>query len=122
MLRAWQAGGADWLLDWSQRHTGWLPALLHSAREADTGPALDMALALRVHDDPGALSTLAAGPAPQDCFSMRPPRHGGRGHTGPRGRNGTPPPPPPATPPARLSYPTPPPHNPPPPPTPHSLA
>ena len=89
-LRAWQACGADWLLDWSRRHSGWLPALLHSAREADTGPALDMALALRVHDDPGALSTLAAALALKDCFAMRPQWHGGCAHTGPWARQDTP--------------------------------
>ena len=63
-LRAWQACGADWLLDWSRRHTGWLPALLHAAREADTGPALDMGPALRLQANPGALRTLAAALAP----------------------------------------------------------
>ena len=89
-LRAWQACGADWLLDWSRRHTGWLPALLHSAREADTGPALDMALALRVQADPVALRSLAAALALKDGFAMRPQWHGGFAHTGPWARQNTP--------------------------------
>jgi hypothetical protein len=89
-LRAWQACGADWLLDWSRRHTGWLPALLHSAREADTGPALDMALALRVHADSGALRTLAAALALEEGFAMRPNWYGACAHTGPWARQNTP--------------------------------
>lgn len=89
-LRAWQACGADWLLDWSRRHTGWLPALLHRAREADTGPALDMGLALRLHADPGALRTLAAALALKDGFAMRPQWHGAAAHTGPWARQNTP--------------------------------
>jgi hypothetical protein len=89
-LRAWQACGADWLLDWGRRHTGWLPALLHSAREADTGPALDMAQALCVHADPGALRTLAAALAHEHSFAMRPQWHGASAHTGPWARQHTP--------------------------------
>ena len=89
-LRAWQACGADWLLDWSLRHTGWLPALLHTARAIDTGPAMDMSRALRVHANPAALRTLAAALALKDGFAMRPQWHGGCAHTGPWARQNTP--------------------------------
>jgi hypothetical protein len=89
-LRAWQACGADWLLDWSLRHTGWLPTLLHTAREADTGPAMDMSRALRVHANPAALRTLAAALALKDGFAMRPQWHGGCAHTGPWARQNAP--------------------------------
>jgi len=34
-LRAWQACGADWLDDWSRRHTAWLPRLIQAARDAE---------------------------------------------------------------------------------------
>ncbi len=34
-LRAWQACGADWLDDWSRRHTAWLPRLIQAVRAAD---------------------------------------------------------------------------------------
>jgi hypothetical protein len=33
--RAWQACGADWLLDWSHRHDGWLAKAVGAARDAD---------------------------------------------------------------------------------------
>ena len=85
-LRAWQACGADWLLDWSQRHGGWLPALLRAAREADTGPALDMGQALRPHADVFTLRTLAAALALKPGFALQPQWHGACAHTGPWAR------------------------------------
>lgn len=85
-LRAWQACGADWLFDWSQRHGGWLPALLRAAREVDTGPALEMDQALRVHTDTAALRSLAAALSLQPGFAMRPQWQGACAHTGPWAR------------------------------------
>lgn len=85
-LRAWQACGADWLLDWSTRHDRWLPALVRGAREADTGPALDMDRALRAHGGDDALRTLAAALALKPGFALRPQWHGACAHTGPWAR------------------------------------
>ena len=85
-LRAWQACGADWLLDWSWRTTGWLPRLLHRSRSADTGPALDMALALRWRVDSDDIPKLAASLGLQSGFALRPQWHGGCAHTGPWAR------------------------------------
>jgi hypothetical protein len=86
-LRAWQACGADWLLDWSERHGGWLPTLLRAAREADTRPALDMAQALRVHDSDAGLRTLAAELVLRPGFTLQPLWNGASAHTGPWARH-----------------------------------
>lgn len=85
-LRAWQACGADWLLDWCTRHGGWLPTLVRGAREADSGRALDMARGLRVHADDSSLRTLAAALSLKPGFALQPLRHGDRAHTGPWAR------------------------------------
>ncbi|MGI9215825.1 MAG: hypothetical protein ACR2JA_02305, partial [Hydrogenophaga sp.] len=50
--RAWQACDADWLADWSLRHTGWLPQLLRAVRVADV--PLPPAAALRPHAEPAS--------------------------------------------------------------------
>lgn len=81
-LRAWQACGADGLHDWSLRHTGWLPALLRAAREADTAGPLDPATALRAHADADGQRTLSAALALQPGFALRPLWHGASAHTG----------------------------------------
>jgi hypothetical protein len=85
-LRAWQACGADWLLDWGTRHGGWLPALVRGAREADSGRALDMERALRVHGQDDQLRTLAAALALKPGFALQPLWHGACAHTGPWAR------------------------------------
>jgi hypothetical protein len=81
-LRAWQACGADWLLDWSHRHTGWLPALLRGAREADTGVLLNPATALRAHADLAGQRSLSAALALTSGFALHPLWHGAPAHTG----------------------------------------
>ncbi len=81
-LRAWQACGADWLHDWSRRHSGWLPALLRAAREADTLPPLDPATALRAHADADGQRILSAVLALQPGFALHPLWHGASAHTG----------------------------------------
>jgi hypothetical protein len=81
-LRAWQACGADWLLDWSHRHTGWLPALLRAAREADTAVLLDPATALRAHADLAGQRSLSAALALTSGFALHPLWHGAPAHTG----------------------------------------
>ncbi|MBL8388334.1 MAG: hypothetical protein JNK17_08980 [Hydrogenophaga sp.] len=81
-LRAWQACGADWLIDWSQRHGGWLPGLLRAAREADTGPAVPMDHALRVHADGEGLRALAQALAQTPGFAMHPRWRDACAHTG----------------------------------------
>lgn len=80
--RAWQACGADWLHDWSHRHTGWLPALLRVAREADTAVPLDPATALRAHADADGQCNLSAALALQPGFALHPLWHGASAHTG----------------------------------------
>ncbi|MBT9552325.1 MAG: hydrogenase formation protein [Hydrogenophaga sp.] len=81
-LRAWQACGADWLLDWSHRHTGWLPTLLRAAREADTGVLLDPATALRAHADVAGQRSVSAALALTSGFALHPLWHGSPAHTG----------------------------------------
>ncbi len=81
-LRAWDACGADWLLDWSHRHSGWLPTLLRGARAADTGAPLDPATALRAHADVSDQRTLAAALALKSGFALHPSWHGASAHTG----------------------------------------
>ena len=81
-LRAWQACGADWLLDWSHRHTAWLPALLRAAREGDTAVPLDPAIALRAHADLAGQRSLSAALALTSGFALHPSWHGAPAHTG----------------------------------------
>ncbi|MFP8780039.1 hypothetical protein [Hydrogenophaga sp. RWCD_12] len=82
LLRAWQACGADWLIDWSQRHTGWLPSLVRAAREADTGSALDMKHAMRAHADQEGQRRLADALARTPGFAMQPQWESACAHTG----------------------------------------
>lgn len=81
-LRAWQAYGADWLIDWSQRHQGWLPSLLRGAREADTGPSLTMDHALRAQADDVGQRALAQALVHTPGFNMQPVWNGRSAHTG----------------------------------------
>lgn len=81
-LRAWQACGADWLLDWSHRHQGWLAQAVRAARAADTGAPLDMARALRAHATPEGLHALAAAMRSQAGFCLQPLWQGDAAHTG----------------------------------------
>lgn len=83
-LRAWQACGTDWLLDWSQRHPGWLPTLLRAVRPADV--ALPSAAALRPHAEPASLRAVGAALALSDAFALQPRWHGQVAHTGPWAR------------------------------------
>jgi hypothetical protein len=85
-LRAWQACGADWLLDWCWRHDGWLPALVRHAREADSGGILDTTHALRVHGHEHSLRALGATLAQEPGFALRPSWQGACAHTGPWAR------------------------------------
>ena len=71
-LRAWQACGADWLNDWSRRHTGWLPALLQAVRPADTVLPQAPAQALRPHEHDAALRALGAALALREDFALQP--------------------------------------------------
>lgn len=81
-LRAWDACGTDWMLDWSHRHRGWLPTLLRAARAADTGAPLDLAIALRAHADVSGQRALAAALALKSDFVLRPLWKGACAHTG----------------------------------------
>lgn len=81
-LRAWQACGADWLHDWSRRHSGWLPALLRAAREADTSVPLDPASALRLQAGASDARALCAAMTEQAGFCLHPLWHGASAHTG----------------------------------------
>ena len=80
--RAWDACGADWLLDWSHRHTGWLPALLRAARDADTCTPLDPVIALRAHSDVSGQRALSAALRLQPGFALHPTWNGASAHTG----------------------------------------
>jgi hypothetical protein len=80
--RAWQACGADWLLDWSHRHDGWLAKAVGAARDADGAVPLSPASALRAHADALGQRTLAAALALQPGFAQRPQWHGGCAHSG----------------------------------------
>jgi hypothetical protein len=81
-LRAWQACGADWLHDWSRRHPGWLPALVHAARAFDTVAPLDPACALRAHAQAEGQRQLSAALSLQPGFALHPVWHGTCAHTG----------------------------------------
>ncbi|MGS5090059.1 hypothetical protein ACVC7V_26555 [Hydrogenophaga sp. A37] len=83
-LRAWQACGTDWLLDWCHRHrhSGWLPALLRAAREANTAVPLNPASALRAHADLVGQRGLSAALALTSGFALHPLWHGAPAHTG----------------------------------------
>jgi hypothetical protein len=85
-LRAWQACGADWLDDWSRRHTGWLPALLQSVRAADTALPQARALALRPHTHEATLRALGAALALREGFALQPRWEEQIAHTGPWAR------------------------------------
>lgn len=85
-LRAWQACGADWWLDWCRRHDGWLPALVRHARGADSGPALDMSQALRVHGRDHSLRALASALMHEPGWALQPLWQGACAHTGPWAR------------------------------------
>ncbi len=79
---AWQTSGADWLLDWSHRHDGWLAPLLSAARQIDDGVPLDPASALRAHADASGQRTLAAALALEPGFALRPQWHGACAQSG----------------------------------------
>jgi len=81
-LRAWQACGADWLLDWSHRHKGWLPALVRAARAADIAAPLSPASALRVHADAADVRALSATMTDETGFCLQPQWNGASAHTG----------------------------------------
>ncbi|MDP3131473.1 MAG: hypothetical protein Q8M78_00870 [Burkholderiaceae bacterium] len=78
----WQAGGAGWLADWANRHTGWLAALLHAARTADDPVPLNPAEALHAHADGSNLQALAHALRTQPGFSLAPQWQGTCAHTG----------------------------------------
>lgn len=84
--RAWQADGADWLHDWSQRHTGWLPALLQAVRAVDTPLPQVHGLALRPHANEAALRALGAALALREGFALQPTWQGHVACTGPWAR------------------------------------
>lgn len=75
--QAWQAGGIDWLDDWSQRSAGWLPRLLWRVRADDC--ALDLGPGQALPADAEAL-TAPMGDTPID--PMRPLWLGHCAHTG----------------------------------------
>jgi hypothetical protein len=81
-LRAWEACGADWLLDWSYRHDGWLGQLVSAARDADDATPLNPASALRAHADAFGQRTLATSLALQPGFALLPQWHGKCAHSG----------------------------------------
>ncbi|MDP2096774.1 MAG: hypothetical protein Q8K50_23235 [Hydrogenophaga sp.] len=81
-LRAWQACGADWLLDWSHRHRGWLAALVRTARAADSAAPLSPASALRVPAGASDARALSAAMTEQAGFCLQPHWHGASAHTG----------------------------------------
>ena len=81
-LRAWQACGADWLLDWSHRHRGWLGALVRTARAADSAAPLSPASALRVPAGASDARALSVAMTEQAGFCLQPHWHGGSAHTG----------------------------------------
>ncbi|MDP2416065.1 MAG: hypothetical protein U1D36_17145 [Hydrogenophaga sp.] len=81
-LSAWDACGAEGLHDWSLRHTGWLPALLRAAREADTSVPLDPATALRAHANMFDQQTLSGALALRPGFALHPEWQGASAHTG----------------------------------------
>jgi hypothetical protein len=87
-LTAWEAGGADWLRTWSERHGAdgagahWLAALVRDARNADTGAAVDANTALRVHAQPEQLCSLDEALASTPGFALFPQWQGACAHTG----------------------------------------
>jgi len=81
-LLAWQACGADWLLDWSHRHPGWPAALVRAARAADSAASLSPGSALRVHAETSDVRSLGAAMSGQAGFCLQPHRHGASAHTG----------------------------------------
>jgi len=81
-LRAWQACGADWLLDWSHRHDGWLAQAVSAARDADDALPLSPASALGAHADVFGQRALAAALALKPGFALHPQWHGRCAHSG----------------------------------------
>lgn len=81
-LRAWEACGADWLNDWSQRHTGWLSTLVREARPMDSGHPLDPASALQLQSDGPAMAAFASELAADPGLALRPTWRGDCAHTG----------------------------------------
>lgn len=71
-LRAWDACGADWLDDWSRRHTGWLPRLLQAARAANLDVPGAQAQALRPGSDAEQLRTLGQAMDEHEAYTLRP--------------------------------------------------
>lgn len=92
-LRAWQACGADWLDDWSRRHTGWLPRLLRLARAADLDLSGTRERALRPQSDVAHLRDLGQAMARHEAFSRVPCWRGSPVGTGPWTRHHLPDPP-----------------------------
>ncbi len=82
-LRAWQACGADWLDDWSRRHTGWLPWLLRLARAAELDLPEVRERSLRPQAQVTHLRGLGQAMAEHESFSRRPGWQGGPACTGP---------------------------------------
>jgi hypothetical protein len=82
-LRAWQACGADWLDDWSRRHTGWLPWLLRLARAAELDLPEVRERSLRPQAQVTHLRHLGQAMAEHEAFSRRPGWQGGPACTGP---------------------------------------
>lgn len=81
-LRAWQACGADWWLDWSMRQPVWLARLVRRARAVDVTGALDMGSALRAHGHAHELRALDQALAQEAGFALHPQWRGAAAHTG----------------------------------------
>lgn len=90
-LQAWQADAGDWLLCWSQQHSGGLPRLLRDARHADTATRpLTAVAALRVHGSAESLHTLSDLLSGRPGFTQHPLWHAAVAHTGSWARLQTP--------------------------------
>jgi len=85
-LHAWQAGGANWLDEWSRKHNSWLAALLRAARANDTPLPQAHAHVLRPHQHEATLRDLAAALAAQESFALQPLWQGHVACTGPWAR------------------------------------
>lgn len=72
-LQAWLAEGIDWFHAWSRRHTGWLGALLRTARQADVAWPRGVVLRpLFAHGSEVELRRLAADIASRPGFDRLP--------------------------------------------------
>lgn len=71
-LRAWQACGADWLDDWSRRHTAWLPCLIQAALAADLALPEARELTLRPQAHAGQWRALGQAVGEHEAFTLRP--------------------------------------------------